>query len=84
MQESVDFSGKDDEESQKLAKYYAQLGDMLMEYLVNAEDKYNDKLTFKTTVSLMELRKKYELDNMGARLHGQKTEAIPVIAGGEG
>jgi hypothetical protein len=32
----------------------------------------------------MQLMKNYEIDNMGARLHGAKTEAIPVLAGGEG
>ena len=82
--EARDFSSKDDEESKKLTLYYLELNGLLMEYLINAEGKYNEKLAFETTVALMGLMKKYEIDNMGARLHGQKTEAIPVVAGGEG
>jgi hypothetical protein len=70
--------------AEKLAKYYIELNGLLMSYLFEADGKYNGDLTFQTTVALMQLVKKYEIDNMGARLHGAKTEAIPVLAGGEG
>lgn len=82
--EAYDFMTKDDEESQKLSKYYLDLHTLLMNYLFNSDGKYNEKLAFETNIALMQLMKKYEIDNMGARLHGEKTEAIPVLAGGEG
>jgi hypothetical protein len=80
--EAGEFMSKKDEESQTLAKYYLELSGVLMTYLFDVEDKYNEKLTFKATVDLMSLMKKYQIDNMGARLDKQKTEAIPVQSGG--
>ena len=42
-------------------------------------------MPFLATVALIDIHEEIQgIDNMGARLHGQKTEAIPVLAGGEG
>jgi hypothetical protein len=82
--EARDFSSKNDEESVKLKNYYIELSGLLLSYLADADGKVNERLTSRTNEVLLELMTKYKINNMGAVLHQSKTEAIPVVAGGEG
>lgn len=40
--------------------------------------------TSRTNEQLLDLMKRYKINNMGALLHESKIEAVPVVAGGEG
>lgn len=80
--EASDFLEKKDKESQGLGHFYMSLGELLNQYLSTAEDKYNEKAILHFQMEAMGLMKIYNIDHMGARLHGQKVEAIPVLSGG--
>jgi hypothetical protein len=84
MIESLEFSKKSDDESTKLSKYYDELSQYLMAYLAEAqlEKQFNEKRAGEYNIQLLALMKRYEIDFMGARLDGKKTEAIPVVSGG--
>ena len=80
--EARDFLQKRDPTSQSLGQFYLTLKSLIMDYLFDASDKYDEKRIFKFQIQAMELMKKHDLDNLGARLHNQKVKAIPVLLGG--
>ena len=80
--ESVDFKKDHDKVSQKLGEFYDTLAHLILKYLATAGDSFHEKAILAFQEDAMALLKKFEFNNLGARLHNQKTEAIPVLLGG--
>ncbi len=84
LSEAHDFlARKGNQTAQMLGSYYQSLGELIWQYIAEAEDVYSDDFIMKFQMAAKDLLKKYEFDNLGHRLGKEKVDAIPVVIGGE-
>jgi hypothetical protein len=78
--EPADFSQQQDNESKALASYYGKLANLIVAYLVDAQDKYQVKVVDKFQTAAMDHMKAFGLDNLGAKIGKEPSLHVTKIA----